>query len=347
MQTPFTTFEPKIAVQPIRSLINYCERNGLARGDLLQAVSLSEEQLNDGRLLIDVQRCEELYAFTSKALNDEMLGFKFGQIFESDRWGVLGYIALTSLNLADAMKAQYKFQSLSGNMGVPTLTLDDTNSTLQWVPAYNCSHHISEQIITGFISLARTLTNKGGLAPEGVFFTHKAHSGRAYYEAYFNCPVKFDSTFNGIVIPNTELQAPIRKSDSELNKVLCDRASAMLAQQTFNSPMEVIKGYILKTLTDHVPEIEEAAQHLGLSVRSMQRKLQEHGTSFSQVLDAIRKEMALTYLRQTQNSVLYISDRLGFSEQSAFQRAFKRWTGMTPRRYRSAISKGSLTPTKN
>jgi len=72
----------------------------------------------------------------------------------------------------------------------------------------------------------------------------------------------------------------------------------------------------------------------------MQRKLQEHGTSFSQVLDAIRKEMALTYLRQTQNSVLYVSDRLGFSEQSAFQRAFKRWTGMTPRRYRSAITKG-------
>ncbi len=340
MQTPFTTFEPKIAAQPIRSLINYCERNGLTRCDLLQAVSLSEEQLNDSRLLIDIQRYEELYAFASKALEDVMLGFKFGQLFESDRWGILGYIALTSLNLADAMEAQFKFQSLSGNMGVPTLTPHDTNSTLQWVPAYNCSHHISEQIITGFISLARTLTNNKDLSPETVFFTHKAHADQAHYEAYFNCPVKFGSTFNGIVTHNKELQAPIRKSDSELNKVLYDRASAMLAQQTFNSPMEVIKGYILKTLTDHVPEIEEAAQYLGLSVRSTQRKLQEHGTSFSQVLDAIRKEMALTYLRQTQNSVLYVSDQLGFSEQSAFQRAFKRWTGMTPKRYRTAISKG-------
>jgi AraC-like DNA-binding protein len=337
MQTPFTTFEPKIAIQPIRSLINYCERKGLPRLGLLQSISLSEDQLNDGRLLIDVQRYEDLYRFASHALDDVMLGFKFGQIFEPDRWGVLGYIALTSQSVADAMAAQYKYQSLSGNMGAPILVGHGMVSTLQWVPAYNCSYHLPEQILTGLISLARTLTNTDSFCPTTVFFTHKPQSDISEYEAYFNCPVKFEAQFNGIVMDNTELQAPIRKSDAELNKVLNLHAQSMLTQQTFNSPMEVIKDYVVKTLPDHVPEIDEVAQYMGLSVRSAQRKLQEYGTSFSQVLDAIRKELALTYLRQTHNSVLYVSERLGFSEQSAFQRAFKRWTGTTPRRYRVSI----------
>jgi AraC-like DNA-binding protein len=341
MQIPFTTFEPKIAIQPVRSLINYTERLGLDRSELLKAISLSEEQLNDSRLLIDVQRFEELYVFASGALKHTTLGFEFGKIFEADRWGILGYIAITSLNLGDAMSAQHQFQTLSGNMGAPILTSDDKQATLQWAPAYNCSHHVCEQIIAGFVSLARTLTNRQELTPEGIFFTHEAHGEASYYENYFNCPVKFNATFNGILIHHSDLISPIRQSDMELNEVLIGRARAMLAQQTSHSPMEVIKGYIVKTLPDHNPEIEEAAQYLGLSVRSTQRKLQEYGTSFSQVLDAIRKELALTYLRQTQNSVLYISERLGFSEQSAFQRAFKRWTGSTPRQYRTAITQGT------
>jgi AraC-like DNA-binding protein len=340
MQTPFTTFEPKIAIQPIRSLINYCERRGVSRIKLLQSISLSEDQLNDGRLLIDVQRYEDLFRFSSHALDDLNLGFKFGQIFEADRWGILGYIALTSQSVADAIAAQYKYQSLSGNMGAPLLISHGHVTTLQWVPAYNCSHHLPEQILTGLVSLARTLTNTEDFSPTTVFFTHKPQTEISEYENYFNCPVRFEAQFNGIVMDNSELQAPIRKSDAELNLVLNSHAQSMLTQQTFNSPMEVIKDYIVKTLPDHVPEIDEVSEYLGLSVRSTQRKLQDYGTSFSQVLDAIRKELALTYLRQTHNSVLYVSERLGFSEQSAFQRAFKRWTGTTPRRYRVSLLQG-------
>jgi len=337
MQTPFTTFEPKIAMQPVRSLINFCERRGLSRAELLKSASLAESQLNDSRLLINVQRYEDLYAYASDALNDNVLGFKYGQAFEPDRWGVLGYIALTSQNIAAAMESQYRFQSLSGNMGAPIQVSHGMVTTLQWVPAYNCSHHLTEQIITGLISLSRVLTNNDNFVPSTVFFTHKCKATKQIYDDYFKCSVNFESQYNGIVVDNSALEASLTRPDTELNKVLCQHAQAMLAHQTFSSPMEVIKDYVIKTLPSHVPDIEEVSQYLNLSVRSTQRKLQEYGTSFSQVLDAIRKEMALTYLRQTHNSVLYVSERLGFSEQSAFQRAFKRWTGTTPRRYRLSI----------
>jgi AraC-like DNA-binding protein len=337
MPIRFITFEPKIAVQSVRSLINYCERSGLLRANLLKVTRLTESQLNDSRLLVGVPQYEELYRYASHALSDTILGFKYGQAFEPDRWGVLGYIALTSQSIATAMAAQYRFQSLSGNMGAPLQINHGMTTTLQWVPAYNCSHHLTEQIITGLVSLSRTLTNDNNYAPCSVFFTHKCKSDKHVYEDYFQCPVNFDSEYNGIVLDNSALEANLTKSDAELNKVLYQHAQTMLADQTSSSPLEVIKDYVIKTLPSHVPDIEEVSRYLNLSVRSTQRKLHEYGTSFSQVLDAIRKELALTYLRQTDNPVLYVSERLGFSEQSAFQRAFKRWTGTTPRHYRLSI----------
>ena len=338
MNASFTTFNPKIAVQVIRSLINYCERQGLVRDELMKVASLSEDQLNDARLLIDIQRYEDLYQYSSEQLSDPVLGFHFGQHFEADRWGVLGYIALTSQSLGAAIAAQYQFQSLSGNMGAPIQVVDETSTTLQWVPAYNCTHHMSEQIITGLVSLARILTNQKDFNPTSVCFTHNPVVEKHHYQEYFQCDVTFKAAFNGLVVENSFLNASLRRADIETNKILISHAESLLTQQSFSSPLEVIKDYVIKTIADHVPEVEEVAEYLGLSVRSTQRKLQEYGTSYSQVLDAIRKELAITYLQQTQNPVLYISERLGFSEQSAFQRAFKRWTDQTPRQFRLAYA---------
>ena len=329
------SLQPKIAVQVARSLINYGQRYAMDRMALLEASNLSEDQLNDARLLVDVVRYEAILKAISEHNNDENLGFHFGQNYDPDRWGVLGYIANTSSSIMAAMAAQYRFQSLSGNMGAPLQFTDGQTTTVQWVPAYNCSYHLAEQIVTGLISLSRLLINEPEYAPQGVYFTHDCQGDSAKYVTYFGCPVHFNAQFNGLEISNQILQQPLRKADVEINKLLIDHAESLLAQQTFTSPMEVIKDYVIKNLPSHVPDIEEIAAYLNLSVRSTQRKLQDFGTSYSLVLDGIRKELALTYLRQTQNSMLYVSERLGFSEQSAFQRAFKRWTGTTPRRYRS------------
>lgn len=337
MNTLQSQFSPKTAIQLVRSLINYGERHGLSRIDMRTVCSLSEYQLNDCRLLIDVQRYEALLSFISNRLGDVSLGFHHGQHFDAGRWGVLGFIAVTAQNFQAAIEAQYRFQSLSGNMGAPLQFCDGGVTTLQWVPAYNCSHHFAEQIVTGLVSLAREVTNNLKYAPNAVYFTHAAQADVSNYMEYFQCPVFFNAKFNGLDVNNELLEVPLRKSDTETHKILISHAQSLLEEQTFTSPLEVIKDYIVKTLPSHVPDIEEVSSYLQLSVRSTQRKLQEYGTSYSQVLDAIRKELALTYLRQTQNSVLYVSERLGFSEQSAFQRAFKRWTGITPKRYRNTI----------
>ncbi len=337
MNQSSTYLNPKIAAHAVRSLVNFAERRGLEREVLLQEVGLTEAQLNDGRLLIDVRSHESIYELAAGLLDEPLLGFLQGQRYEPECWGLLGLIALTSSSIGAAIAAQYRFQSLSGNMGAPLQVNHGQLTTIQWVPAYNCSHHMSENIITGLLASARALTNQADCSPSAVYFTHGPKAENEVYARYFECPVHFNAEHNALVMDNAILQWPLRKSDVELNKVLVEHAVSLLTQQSFTSPMEVIKDYVIKNLPDHVPDLDEVAGYLNLSVRSAQRKLSEYGTSYSQVLDAIRKELALTYLRQTSNSVLYVSERLGFSEQSAFQRAFKRWTNTTPRRYRLEV----------
>ncbi|MGB3667877.1 MAG: AraC family transcriptional regulator, partial [Bermanella sp.] len=92
--------------------------------------------------------------------------------------------------------------------------------------------------------------------------------------------------------------------------------------------------YIIESLATKVPSLEDAASFLGVSSRSLQRKFKLQGTNFKSIVDDVRKEYAFSYLLQTNYKMSYISQILGFSEQSVFQRAFKRWTGMTPGEYR-------------
>lgn len=327
---------PKIAIQTLRSLLYYAERQGQSCDHQLQSLPFSHEQLNSSRLLVDVSLYEAQLASLSKLLEDNALGFHLGQEFQPDRWGILGYIAVTSSSIDDALQAQYAYQSLSGNMGTPYKVVVDDITHVQWVPSYDCSYHMAEQIITGLVTMARYLTNDQLYSPEQVCFTHECMGNKEDYEAYFNCPVKFQQDSNEVLVKTENLNKPLFRSDVELNRLLRNRADTLLVELTESSPVDVIRDYVLKTLPTHVPEIEEVASVLNVSSRTLQRKLKEQGLSFSGLLDSIRKELAITYLTQTESSLLFISQRLGFSEQSAFQRAFKRWTGTTPNHFKQA-----------
>ena len=157
------------------------------------------------------------------------------------------------------------------------------------------------------------------------------------YEEFFNCSVHFEHDFNGIEIDKASLDVPLITVDNSINEVLCDQANKMLGDIVEQSPIESVNQYIINHLPLGVPEIDEAAKQLGLSVRTLQRKLSDNEQTFTSMIDSIRKELALSYLKNTNTKVIYITQMLGFSEQSAFQRAFKRWTGHTPKQYRLSI----------
>jgi AraC-like DNA-binding protein len=170
--------------------------------------------------------------------------------------------------------------------------------------------------------------------PLAIYFNHSCQTDVSIYQDFFGCHVHFDSEFNGIKIAITALEQPLIKHNPELHDLLCQHASKMVNDLAKKLPVEIITRFISNQLPFGVPEIEDAAQNLQMSVRTLQRKLGEHELTFTALVNNIRQDLAFNYLQNTNIKIIYITQMLGFSEQSAFQRAFKRWTGNTPKYFR-------------
>lgn len=339
----------KIAIATVRALINFLSKQNnsanlafksISRAQLLAKINLTELQLNQSSQVVDSTKYESLFTFAEQELGNKKIGFEFGQAITIDRWGILGYIAFTSPTLKTALAKQRKYQTLAGNLGSPSSELINNSLLLKWIPAYHCSHHVVEEIITGWATLAVNLS-QNKVKPSAIYFHHSfkgntSHKGA--FEDFFGCPVFFEHDFNGIKIEQSSLDVPLLTVDDTINQALCHQADNLLANIVEQSPIESINLFITNQLPFGVPEIDDAAKQLGLSVRTLQRKLSDNQLNFTGMIDKMRKELALSYLSNTNTKVIYIAQMLGFSEQSAFQRAFKRWMGQTPKQYRELQS---------
>lgn len=324
---------PNILKDTVRSLVNFLSGQGLSRDELLRVVALSESELNQTGELIDTAQYETLYQYAEQQLGRKTIGFEFGQSIDADRWGILGYIAFTSPNIQIALDHQRHFQTLVGNLGTPIQERHNGQLCLKWMPAYHCSHHTVEEILTGWAALAMKL-GQLPIKPTCIFFNHDAPDDIACYQHFFQCDVQFNCDYHGILVSSDHLDIPFTRHDPTINQLLIQQANKQLNTLAEQLPVEVVTKFITNQLPLGVPEIEDAAKHLQISVRTLQRKLSEHQLTFSGLIDQIRKELALSYLKETNTRVIYIAQMLGFSEQSAFQRAFKRWTEQTPKQYR-------------
>lgn len=323
----------KISLDTVKSLINYLKSLGLDRQTLLSVSKQTEQSLNVASHLIDASHYEKLLEHAETNLDNKSIGFEFGQHIEADRWGVLGYIAYTSETLKDALLSQQKYQSLVGNVGIPATIYSDNNVTLKWIPAYKCSYHLVEEIITGWTTMARNLTIYP-IELSNIYFTHSCPTDIDIYKAFFGCDVHFDSEYNGVKFNKSLLRTPLSKYDAGINHQLSQYADNLLDNLVQALPVQTLTQYISNHLPFGVPEIEDAALNHKMSVRTLQRKLGEYNLTFSGLIDATRKNLAMSYLANTSTKIIQISEMLGFSEQSAFQRAFKRWTGKTPKQFR-------------
>lgn len=324
-----------ISIDTPKSLVNHLTVKGINRELMLATIGLNEQQLNQSGRLLESHHYDALFLLAERQLTSPYIGFEFGQSIEPDRWGILGYIAFTSANLAAALAQQRRYQTLVGDMGNPLQELKQHSIILKWIPSYRCSYHIAEDIITGWVSMARKLSNNQ-IQPLVVYFNHPCHGDRQQYQDFFNCELHFDSDYSGVEVEQAVLNTRLTKHDPDLYQLLCGQADKMLNKQLEQLPVEVITQFISNQLPSGVPAIEDAAQSLQMSVRTLQRKLGEHQLTFTSLVDSIRQELACSYLSNTNTKVIYIAQMLGFSEQSALQRAFKRWTGKTPKQFRES-----------
>ncbi len=173
--------------------------------------------------------------------------------------------------------------------------------------------------------------------PIEVFVKHKKPKSKAFHEAWFGCPVTFESELDAILISNEDMERRNVLGDEGISKYLTADLDNELTKIETPPPMvREAKDAIAQALSEGTPRVADIAKGLGMSARTFHRRLSENGMSFQTLTENTRRDLAEGLLRDNQHSLAEVAFLTGFSEQSSFTRAFKRWIGTTPASYRKA-----------
>ncbi len=170
----------------------------------------------------------------------------------------------------------------------------------------------------------------------GVCVRRPEPRDKAPYERFLRCPVTFNSTETSLVFNGKILDYPLLTANPELARVNGEVLSGYLARMQAADIIDRVRSEICELLPYGEPNQERVAAALNMSVRNLRRKLSEKGQSYKQLLDSIRHEQACRLLKQSEPSLGEIAWQLGFHDTSSFSRAFRRWEGTTPAKYRQA-----------
>lgn len=192
----------------------------------------------------------------------------------------------------------------------------------------------NEATLASAVSIARQVCPVP-VAPLEVQVQHGGPISTTAHTAYFGCPVQFGAGLDAILFSRETLAQPNILGDEGISRYLISHLDAELSEIAEEPPLIVdARDAIAQALSEGAPRMADIARGLGLSARSFHRRLSEHGMSFQSLTEDTRRELAEGLLRDDRHSLAEIAFLTGFSEQSAFTRAFKRWAGTTPASYR-------------
>lgn len=177
--------------------------------------------------------------------------------------------------------------------------------------------------------------------PLAVHISHAAPGDVSAFEAHFRCPLHFGAMRDALEVSNDRLRRPNRLGDTSISRFFDTHLDGALADLPEDGGLgRRLRAEIAQTLSEGVPTLRRMAARLGMSGRTLQRRLGEAGLGYRDLVGEARKELADRLLRKTDYGLAEIAFLTGFSEQSAFHRAFSRWTGQTPRSYREEARSG-------
>ncbi|MDO9321857.1 MAG: AraC family transcriptional regulator [Pseudomonas sp.] len=319
-----------------QAVLHAAVRLGLQRAQLLTACGLSNASLDNPDARVPLLNQQALWAAIQRQLDGVEAGLLIGQALAPGQFSVLGYLLQSSPTLAAALQAVQRYQRLAGEGGEVSLQLDGERLWL----VYQALH--PEQPATRARVLALMAFWQSLMAPLladfhllGARFMHPQPADLQAYQEVFACPLQFAASDYALALPSALLEAPLAQANLPLQNLLREHAEALLARLPSESLSARVVALLSAQLSQGEPDRSKLAQALQLSERTLQRRLAEEGSSYQQLLNDSRRQLAEGYLRDSQLPAAEIALLLGYSEPSVFFRAFRQWSGLTPGEYRS------------
>jgi AraC-like DNA-binding protein len=269
-------------------------------------------------------------------VNDSYFGLHMGEFAKAGSWSILGYMMMNCKDVGEAFEKSVRYARIIGNLIEARLERKSTKSKITFFTAPHApemSRHCFDTIFSSSVRMMRNFTGVN-IQPLDVTFSYPEPKARSEYERIFHCPLLFDQKENSFTIDTSILDTPILMANPGLLEYFEKYAQDFLAEmESQNEYTRIVTRIILACLDDEALSIEKVAREMAISVRTLQKRLEEEGVIFSDLLKDVRQRLAQKYLRENY-SVEQITYLLGFSEPSVFRKAFKKWSGVTPREYR-------------
>jgi AraC-like DNA-binding protein len=317
----------------VRVLRQYLQSQGVAPSDVLPP----QLDLDDANPLarFSAEAYCQLLIQSAERLNDPLLGLHLGQTIQPAHLGALGYVLLACDNLGASLMRIQRYHRLVHDINPVQHRVVDGNLELQWGIAHGKPGALfDESGITGIVQFGRDVC--GRHVPLAlVDFVNPPPADLHPYLDYFGCPVRFAQPMTRLAIPLSSLAAPLRQPDPTLLKLMEDQVDAAMARLPVAGDLAEMTQRVVAHLAPRgTPELEQVAHELRLSPRVFYRRLAEQGLNFRTLREAALQQVAELHLRDPRLTLAEVGALLGYSEQSAFSRAFKRWSGMPPLQWR-------------
>lgn len=335
--------ETTIAATVVADMLQYLEQRGVSRSEVARdaQVELPNPLRADHR--VPGSAVERLWTFSERRMRDPLVGLHMSEAYNPGTLDILGYVILSCRTVGEVLNRFARYARLL-NDGMRVEVVNDAG--LAWCRVdfdasmnnylIRDSMHAMDALWTGVARNLASLTAKPLSATE-IWFRHELPSATVAdeYVRVLGAPVRFGATDDRFIIPASHLDEPILSANPALLQLFEQHAETVLARlETHGSRAGQVMRVLAERMKGAVPTLGDVARELAMSERNLQRALREDGTSFQQLVDELRCELAISHLANPATSTGQVGFLLGFSEPSAFHRAFKRWTGKAPSAYR-------------
>jgi AraC-like DNA-binding protein len=314
----------------LRFTLAFLQGKGVNVEGLMKRVGLDPERIDDPDLRLPHPLVRAFWREAVRETGDEALGLHVAERVQPAVFDALGYVFRFSRTLGDGLTRLARYHRFVDD--VLTLAVEPAphQVRIRLEGVDDMTRPTAEFLLGSLMRAARVETARPDLDPVAVEFAFGTPRDTADHRRFFRSPLRFGRRRNGLVLPREALDLPLQRAEPELREVLERRVRDVIARLPPVDSVAMRARFRLgEELDGGHPTAASVGRELGLSPRSLHRRLRDEGTTLRQLLDALRRDLAERYLRQgvSINETAFL---LGYSEASAFHRAFRRWTGSTP-----------------
>lgn len=330
---------PSVSIHYLNIINNALERIGF-RSPQIKVLTerYNEQEYYFNR--VPLATLNEAWQSAEQITQDPIIGLRVGEKIHPNDYGLLGQIMMNCNNLAEALEKILSVEFVINNIFASEVIIENDCAVnrihSQQYEAENI-RHIIEQDISALINIGLFVMNKeygDHNRPIEIHFRHKPAANVEEYERILKTKVLFEQEHNQAIFPLAILEAPIYNPNPRIAELLNIELQQLLHEVENQDALTLRLWRFFQTQdSNFTADIESIAQQFNITPRTLQRRLQQEGTSFQDELKHFRTQQAKQLLGNKQLTICEIAFQMGFNDNSAFHKAFKRWTDMTPKEY--------------